>query len=95
MRKKVILWIIGILFLSNTNQTKAADVDIYLNIVNSFSWSVNITWSNIFIKNNIIYTNETTAIIEIFSDVASNYTITWDINPLLSWSESNYKQIFL
>lgn len=89
MRKKVILWIIGILFLSNTNQTKAADVDIYLNIVNSFSWSVNITWSNIFIKNNIIYTNETTAIIEIFSDVASNYTITWDINPLLSWSESN------
>lgn len=88
MRQKIIIWVIWILLLS-INQTKAVDVDVYLKIINSFSWTINITWSNIFTKNNIVYTTTTTPIIEITSDEASTYIITWDLTSPISWSQSN------
>lgn len=89
MRKKVILWIIGICYLWSISKTKAVDVELYLNIVNSFSWTITITWSNIFTKDNIIYTPTTTPLAQVFSDAASTYIITGDLNSSTSWSQSN------
>ncbi len=89
MQKKVILWIISIICLWSSNITKAVDVDLYLNIVNSFSWTVTITWANIFTKENIIYSPTTTPSTKISSDVASTYIITGDLISTISWSQSN------
>lgn len=88
MRQKIVVWIIGILFLS-INKTKAVDVELYLNIVNSFSWTVTITWSNIFTDKNIIYSPTKTPLAQIYSDVASTYIITGDLASPISWSQSN------
>ncbi|MDD3262836.1 MAG: hypothetical protein PHR61_03235 [Candidatus Absconditabacteria bacterium] len=88
MRQKIIIGVIGILLLS-INQTKAVDVDVYLKIINSFSGTINITGSNIFTKNNIVYTTTTTPIIEITSDEASTYIITGDLTSPISGSQSN------
>lgn len=89
MEKKVILWILGILCLWSIITTQAIDIDIYLNIVNSFSWTINITGENIFSKENIFYTNTSTPNISISSSAAWTYNITGDVSSPTSWSQSN------
>lgn len=89
MGKKVILWIIGSIFLWSILTTQAIDVDIYLNIVNSFSWTVYITGENIFIKENITYTNTKTPNISINASAAWTYNITGDVFSPVHGSQSN------
>jgi len=87
MRKKTFLCLYVTLLIVFVTKTIAVDVDIYLNIVNSFSGYVNITWNNIITKSWIVYTPTTTTLAQIFSDSAWSYTITWDITTI-SWTQS-------
>lgn len=89
MLQKILLGIFGILFLWSINKIQAVDVDLYLNIVNSFSWTVHITGTNIITKGDIVYTPTSSPYIIIQSDTASTYTISWDTTNIISGYQSN------
>lgn len=89
MRKKLFMWICLVFFLALFHKAIAVDVDLYLSIVNSFSWTVIVTWNNTITQNWITYTSTTTPSLQIFSNVGSRYNISWDLVSAISWSQSN------
>lgn len=84
------MWLCLVWLLSLFHKAIAVDVDLYLSIVNSFSWTVIITGNNIITKGNIIYSATTTPFIEIYSDTASSYNITGDITTISGTESQPY-----
>lgn len=74
------IWIVCILWYFHN--VIAVDIDLYLNIVNSFSWTVTVTGTNIITKWNIVYSATTNPFLKIYSDSAWSYSITGDITTL-------------
>ncbi len=76
-------FLVGTLFSFSLGEN-SVKTDIYLQIINSFSWNFQvISWENISIQSWISYTNTGNISVIISSNTSSTYILSWDITPSL------------